>query len=356
MKKIFLTSLLISVFPVAYAQNVGIGTNTPVAKLQGAGNVVIDSGLRVSAKNLQVPLVVEGSPVNENIEDQKSLQFDDFSTSPDPAWQSFTAGATGTMGWFGMFFTAAVTNPFNVEIYKGIGTQGTLLQRVPLIFKTNGWYYIGTSIPVEAGQTYTIYLDEGDLWGYSNTDNYSGGISSYGNSRDYMFSTGISNFNAPLLRIENNGNVGMGVMAPAERLDVKGNIKASGNLVTGGNIQGGNIQATGNLNIGGLIAVPAPQTFFLINSWTNYGETYGNATYYKDKQSVVRLSGLVRNGTSPLIAQLPPGHRPAKDLIFTVVSGLGFARLDIKANGDVRLMDIYSNLYVSLDGIAFRVD
>lgn len=110
----------------------------------------------------------------------------------------------------------------------------------------------------------------------------------------------MNNVNDQILRISNNGNVGVGLSVPEERLDVRGNIKASGNL-----------------DISGTIINPERLPMFLLNGWTNYGETYGNATFYKDKQSVVRLSGLVKNGGSPVTTQLSPSLRPATDLIFT---------------------------------------
>ena len=362
MRKIFVFLFVCSALLQAAAQNVGIGTNTPAAKLQVAGNVTIDSGLRVNASNVRVPFLVEGSQVNHFI-DQNVTQYNLSNGSFAPAWQTFTAGMTGTLVQVDLYAMYGTPTPRVLSIYAGAGTQGALLQSVAIGSTSNlSWKNVtGFSVPLVEGQIYTIHIDKELYWGYSNNDVYSGGVSSRGNSFDYNFRTIMDNVNDQYLRIGDNGNLGVGVSLPTEKLDVRGNVKVSGNLSTQGDLttQGnltivGGITTFGNLEINGYITQTDATDLFLVYGWQNYGETYGNALYAKDKQRVVRLSGLVKNGANPIIAQLPSGFRPATDLIFTVVSGTGFARLDVKANGNVQLMGSYSNLYVSLDGITFR--
>jgi hypothetical protein len=52
---------------------------------------------------------------------------------------------------------------------------------------------------------------------------------------------------------------------------------------------------------------------------------------------------------------LPTGYRPAERLIFSVVAGLTTGRIDILPNGEVAFVS-GSNVFMSLDGIAFRAD
>lgn len=355
---------MVAFFQLAYTQNVGIGTSSPTAKLHVAGNMAIDSGIRVNARNVSVPFLVEGARVNQFL-DQNVYQYFTSNGSFLPAWQSFTAGVSGTLVQVDLYTMYNTPSSRVLSIYAGEGTQGPLLQSVTFGSTNNfSWKSIpGFSVPLVEGQTYTLQIDKELYWAYANTDVYSGGISSKGNSFDYNFRTIVDNVNDQLLRIGENGNVGLGVSLPTERLDVKGNVKVSGNVSTQGNltIQGsltatGSMSTSGSLNIAGFLTQNPPQNLSLVNSWQNFGESYGNAKIFLDKQKAVRLSGLVKNGTGAIISQLPTGYRPDTDLIFTVVSGQGFARLDIKANGYVQLVGNYSNAYVSLDGISFQLN
>lgn len=128
-----------------------------------------------------------------------------------------------------------------------------------------------------------------------------------------------------------NGFIGLGIDDPAARLDVNGNIKLSGLIENE--------------------AVIAP---LLDYGWINYGEGFESAGYYKDKEGVVHLHGLIKSGYAQHITTLPVGYRPAATHLFTVISGSGFARIDVKADGTVTLVGSYNSAYVSLSGITFR--
>lgn len=91
----------------------------------------------------------------------------------------------------------------------------------------------------------------------------------------------------------------------------------------------------------------------LVNSWVNYGSVFNNAGFTKDRSGVVRLRGLIKDGTVTASAfVLPVGYRPAQQHLFTVISNGTIGRVDIRADGEV-VITAGSNVYVSLDNIAF---
>ncbi|MHA2085868.1 MAG: hypothetical protein ACXABD_19165 [Candidatus Thorarchaeota archaeon] len=94
-----------------------------------------------------------------------------------------------------------------------------------------------------------------------------------------------------------------------------------------------------------------------LNSWVNYGGTYGSAGYYRDAFDVVRLRGVVKDGTvgaAGVIFALPVGYRPEEDRVFANYTDSGVGRVEIESGGDV-IAKAGGNTWFSLDGISFRV-
>ncbi|GAB3517401.1 Kelch repeat-containing protein [Emticicia fontis] len=121
----------------------------------------------------------------------------------------------------------------------------------------------------------------------------------------------------------------------------------------------GNLTISGNLTINGTLTSPNFDAPTLLNSWVNFGSPYATAGYYKDKESVVHLKGMIKGGTTTrptILFNLPAACWPAQTMVFTVASGDGtFGRVDVTTLGQVQF---YSgvNTYLSLDGITFRAD
>lgn len=94
------------------------------------------------------------------------------------------------------------------------------------------------------------------------------------------------------------------------------------------------------------------------NGWTDWGNPWQGARYWKDKFGIVHLSGLIKGGTSGLAAfTLPAGYRVAtnNDLLFTVYSGAGvLGRVDVVAGGQVKVTGTTS--LVTLSGISFKAE
>jgi len=128
------------------------------------------------------------------------------------------------------------------------------------------------------------------------------------------------------------GNVGIGTTTPAEKLDVNGNVALSG-----------------------VINQEAWQAASLLNGWLNYGASYNPAGYFKDKNGIVHLRGLVKSGaTGVSIFNLPAGYRPQyREIHATITNPNSIARIDVLASGEVQMV-MGSNAWISLDGITFR--
>jgi len=107
--------------------------------------------------------------------------------------------------------------------------------------------------------------------------------------------------------------------------------------------------------------------------YSNYGDIWAPANYYKDAFGIVHIEGLVKGGLfdtnlTDRIFILPPDYRPAASHIFIVTgreevdADEAPGRIDVHANGEV-IMTIRpdsnpntgSNMaHLSLDGISFR--
>ncbi len=100
--------------------------------------------------------------------------------------------------------------------------------------------------------------------------------------------------------------------------------------------------------------------------WANYGSDWGTVAFFKDALGIVHLKGLARHSTvtsSTLgcdvveeIFTLPTGYRPAARAAFATISDNTAARVDIYANGEVRVCvpQLNPTRGWSLEGISFR--
>jgi hypothetical protein len=118
----------------------------------------------------------------------------------------------------------------------------------------------------------------------------------------------------------------------------------------------GNVKVNGNLQAN---SISIPQENWipppLLNSWANYANTFNTAGYFKDSFGIVHLKGLVRSGpANQPIFTLPNGYRPAQRELHAVSTNPNtIGRIDILTNGDV-IMISGNNEWISLDGITFR--
>ena len=97
----------------------------------------------------------------------------------------------------------------------------------------------------------------------------------------------------------------------------------------------------------------------LQNGYANYSTTpgYEQAGYFKDKNGVVHITGLVKNATDGVIFTLPAGYRPRGQEIHWVNGGGVACRIDIYASGNVsKNGGGVDGSWVSLAGISFRAE
>lgn len=80
------------------------------------------------------------------------------------------------------------------------------------------------------------------------------------------------------------------------------------------------------------------------SGWSNYGQGYAPAGFFRDHSGLVHLQGAVK-GTGPTIFRLPRGWRPKGGV-------RRFGEVTIRGNGTVNASGDAG--FLSLDGIVFR--
>jgi hypothetical protein len=118
-------------------------------------------------------------------------------------WQSFTAGVSGRLTAVTVTTNgAAGVVSFNLNVYAGTGTGGTLLSSTPISFDTSNpantdrkmLIPVGLAPTLTAGQVYTFQISGGPAWGTvaSNANPYAGGQCSISASYDMYFKTHVT--------------------------------------------------------------------------------------------------------------------------------------------------------------------
>lgn len=115
-----------------------------------------------------------------------------------------------------------------------------------------------------------------------------------------------------------------------------------------------NVLVSGNIILKGSITQGSWSAPTLLNGWQDYGGDYSPAGYFRDKNGIVHLRGLVKGGSGAIFV-LPEGYRPAYREIHAAVSNNTLGRCDILPDGSVQMVIGQTN-WISLDGISFRAD
>ena len=201
--------------------NVGIGTATPAAKLDVAGMASANSINVRGAGLLSAPLdvVTRGWTL-----DQQQTAASAYTSFAGGMWQSFTAGATGTLAGIALNYGArdGVSDWMaTLSIYDGEGTGGTRLSTQTVAGDgavRARMFSLDSPVALTAGSKYTIYMDPNIScnWARVNYDAYTNGISDYSATFDHWFQTYLDDgtIKTAIEVQPNTGNVGLGVTAP----------------------------------------------------------------------------------------------------------------------------------------------
>jgi len=94
------------------------------------------------------------------------------------------------------------------------------------------------------------------------------------------------------------------------------------------------------------------------NSWANFGGTTSVARYVKGSDNIVSLRGMVKSGTTGVLntTALPTGYRPKTRLVFHTSANGQFARVDVDPSGNVYVVTLASNTWLSLDSISYLAE
>lgn len=121
------------------------------------------------------------------------------------------------------------------------------------------------------------------------------------------------------------------------------------------------VNEDGSIYTSGGIVNEARKAPTLLNNWANYGDGFTPASYWKDANGVVHITGLIRNGTvakDTVLFNLPAGYRPFGAEIMTVQNGDNtFRRISILVNGNVILgSSTFTTGWLSLANISFKAE
>ena len=100
--------------------------------------------------------------------------------------------------------------------------------------------------------------------------------------------------------------------------------------------------------------------FELLNGWVNYSNLRTEASYTKNGQGIVRISGFIKSGTitsGTVIAKIPLDHAPPRIISFAVLcdTSITVCRLDINTTGELLIYGAVGNTYISLEGVSYLV-
>ncbi len=380
MKKLLSGIIIMFAAQFCKAQNVGIGTTNPTAKLHINGTVKIDS-----AYTLELGAGIAGKEANAgkigyatstpgtldiigagNTQGTRKIKF----------WSEGGATFTGNIG------IADVPNSNRLNV-NGTGNIDSLAVGIitpsarfdvngTALFRGNNTNTIGS--PLAGVEFFTGRSSTGALVsGQTNADiafNYGGTGGGYrhfistrhdevtnspNNSIDFYINNSTTSNGSSALGTGNvmemsitAAGVGIGtrVISPNIELQVAGNTVLDGKTIM-----------TDTLFVPHIDQEPI-KLATLLNGWVNNGGTVLKVSYYKDREERVYLAGTMRFGSilnGTVLFTLPVGYRPAASEYFSVHNNSASAQIQVDANGNISLWGpANNNSGLCLSSISFR--
>lgn len=106
----------------------------------------------------------------------------------------------------------------------------------------------------------------------------------------------------------------------------------------------------------GVGTVGSVRPLTLLNSWANHGSGFAPVAAVRGPDGTVRINGTIAAGVTTgdtIIAVLPAGFRPANSVSFPVITSSGLGHLLVDPSGNLAVISLPGNGFVSLDSISF---
>ncbi len=218
------------------------------------------------------------------------------------SWQSFTATNSGIL-YYVELFQSSQNDITSIKLYAGEGVvEDSLLSETSMYhngaISGNSWSKSGyLGVPIIVGRKYTIWANTYSGWSFCN-NSYAEGRAGFNVAFDFAFKTILYNNNIPQLIVAQNGNVGIGLANPTQKLEVTSITKS---IITKTQRIGINvplISSTATFHINGNLLLNGRLQMGGDNNSFGFTECYKNVIYNNTAKNslVIEAMGSVYSG------------------------------------------------------------
>ena len=263
------------------------------------------------------PLTIDGQ--NKNSIQSVKYRYRKTSEGAVPTWETWTS-----------------------FVYSVSGNTYTATREV-LQFLVTDSYYVEFMVTDRLNNSVTVLrtVNNGKPILFIDTDKKSVGVGKFPESPNSFEVDGVAKFNSAVT--------------------FDSTVTFEDSINTSGSVNASSLSISGSIYVDGEIVNEAYITPSLQNGWTNFSTSggYQGASYWKDKNGMVHLTGLIKGGTTTnatVLFTLPVGYRPSAQQIFLCHGSTKYVRVDVQANGNVIGNANLDATWTSLAGISFRAE